>query len=152
MRVIDGRHPFCVEGGPAGVWKAIVAVNSKLHIDNVWMQSCMAEAHFRWVWKGDDFCVLSVKGLRRLISSKGSGQHNFVLHWSKLMPNKVNLFVWGAQRNRIATGDALIERNIQALRCADCVTKGCCLFANEVVLKKITVSRSACMDDAPTSY
>ncbi|XP_071709175.1 uncharacterized protein [Rutidosis leptorrhynchoides] len=74
-----------------------------------------------WIWKGDTF---SVSSTRKLIDDHDSAPYTVATTWCKLVPIKVNIFIWRLKIYRLAIRDNLVARGI------DIDDSGCC-FCDE---------------------
>lgn len=70
----------------------------------------------RWQWLQDPSGSFSIASMRKLLH-KPTANNNFTLHWNNLVPLKVNIFGWQAEKNKIATRTALQVRGIQLDSC-----------------------------------
>ncbi|MFS7909622.1 putative RNA-directed DNA polymerase [Helianthus anomalus] len=81
----------------------------------------------KWQWLGDDSGLYTVKAAKLWLQKEEQQQvPDFVLDWCTWVPSKVNIFVWRAEMDRIATTAALERRNIQ-------VRKKNCVFCDHEV-------------------
>ncbi|KAJ0520598.1 putative RNA-directed DNA polymerase [Helianthus annuus] len=84
------------------------------------------EAPDSWTWLVDESGVFSVKSTKHWLQQEVQHRPAFVLEWCKWIPAKVNIFVWRAEMDRIATASALERRNIQ-------VPKKNCVFCDHTL-------------------
>ncbi|KAK9070187.1 hypothetical protein SSX86_010587 [Deinandra increscens subsp. villosa] len=96
-----------------GVWKNVIGAKKILQNYGVVCEQLMEQNGSSWVWNrglGEGF---SAKQVRVLLEDREVRQPVFLLKWSRLVPLKVNAFVWRAQRGRIGTLDNLKKRGVQ---------------------------------------
>ncbi|KAJ0455678.1 putative reverse transcriptase zinc-binding domain-containing protein [Helianthus annuus] len=65
-----------------------------------------------WTWTIDNSGLFSVKATKNWLQKEAEDNTGFALEWCKWIPAKVNIFVWRAELDRIATTSALERRNI----------------------------------------
>ncbi|GKA62006.1 RNA-directed DNA polymerase, eukaryota, reverse transcriptase zinc-binding domain protein [Tanacetum coccineum] len=94
------------------------------HLDRRKESSVMDKGSDKWRWLLDEDGEFKVKMLTRLIEEKclcleSSGQETT---WNKLVPKKVNIFIWRALKNSLSVREELDRRNIDL----DSVICPCC--------------------------
>ncbi|KAK9058373.1 hypothetical protein SSX86_023214 [Deinandra increscens subsp. villosa] len=81
---------------------------------NVNIEALMAFDGGKWVWRGDPSGDFSIKSIRAIFCEAGQSlPPPWAFAWCKLIPLKVNLFMWRAVQNRVATYDQLVKRGVQ---------------------------------------
>ncbi|XP_021974646.1 uncharacterized protein LOC110869722 [Helianthus annuus] len=75
-----------------------------------------------WFWGEDDKDPFTVAEVKRLVREEKEVGRDHLMRWESWVPNKVNIFVWRAEMERIPTKVALINRriNIQDGLCSLC--------------------------------
>ncbi|KAK9065763.1 hypothetical protein SSX86_015164 [Deinandra increscens subsp. villosa] len=77
------------------------------------MDRLMSHNGEQWIWNGGDGAEFCSSEIRRLLVNLDAPQGVPKLAWNKLIPGKVNAFIWRIQRGRIATVDELKKRGIR---------------------------------------
>ncbi|XP_022023979.1 uncharacterized protein LOC110924256 [Helianthus annuus] len=72
----------------------------------------IVDSQDKWVWSDDDSDMFSVISAKKWLQQETSNSAVGRLEWCKWIPAKVNIFVWRAKMDRIATISALERRNI----------------------------------------
>ncbi|XP_076921629.1 uncharacterized protein LOC143583114 [Bidens hawaiensis] len=67
----------------------------------------------RWIWLGDKEGRFSVKSVKKLIVNAKDSGDNYIMKWSKWIPNKWNIRAWRAEMDRLPTRRVLERRNIR---------------------------------------
>ncbi|KAF5753621.1 putative RNA-directed DNA polymerase [Helianthus annuus] len=65
-----------------------------------------------WVWSFGSNLIVSVKDTRKWLKVDSSISNGLVFKWCSWIPNKCNIFMWRALRDRIPTTKALLRRNV----------------------------------------
>ena len=69
-----------------------------------------------WKWLGKGADQFTVKAVKDGLQKEEQDRPEFVMEWCKWVPSKVNIFVWRAEMDRIASKAALERRNIHVPR------------------------------------
>lgn len=65
----------------------------------------------QWEWLGGNNKDFSVKGVKQFIRSNQEYNNRLIFKWAKWIPKKCNIFLWRLGMDRIATYEALKQRN-----------------------------------------
>ncbi|XP_076888770.1 uncharacterized protein LOC143539312 [Bidens hawaiensis] len=69
-----------------------------------------------WGWLGDKSGVFSVNSVKKLAEKDRDSSNNYIMKWSKWVPDKCNIHAWRVELNRVPTWEALDRRKIQGVR------------------------------------
>lgn len=80
---------------------------------------------YTWRWSPAADGAFTVKNLSWMISSHIAESHNIATNWCKLVPRKVNVFIWRATRSWIPARAHLQDRGIHLdmLHCPLCTSQ-----------------------------
>ncbi|KAK9048814.1 hypothetical protein SSX86_032219 [Deinandra increscens subsp. villosa] len=114
--VRNRREDFPCKVSIPGIWKNIVSVKKELRSKNVIWEQFMKYENGVWRWISEEGFPFSSAEVRRIIFKNEGGDRvlsKFI--WSKLVPAKINAFMWRLVRNRIATISELQRRGLNGL-------------------------------------
>ncbi|KAK1422577.1 hypothetical protein QVD17_17860 [Tagetes erecta] len=116
-----GNHFIPGRKDISGVWINIKRIESSLIKQNIDLSRLIVHSNNSWSWLGDPQGLFSVRSLRKLLYGNNYSA-SYKLKWCKSVPQKVNIFAWQAELDRIPTRQALSCRNIniESILCPLC--------------------------------
>ncbi|XP_076914666.1 uncharacterized protein LOC143573753, partial [Bidens hawaiensis] len=105
------------------------------NLNNLLRQVELSDVRDNWVWLGDPSGTFTVASMKTTLFKVYGHSGSFVLPWNNWVPKKLNIFMWKATMDRLATKEALSFRNIHVGSigcdlCGEGVETSCHLFTS----------------------
>ncbi|KAJ9561163.1 hypothetical protein OSB04_006323 [Centaurea solstitialis] len=122
----EGYSPLNPTRQKGGTWNRIRGVEKEIAELGINISSLLQwkDDERGWSWELEGNKVYSVRSLRKLIDGISLPIVSTETDWIQQLPSKINIFIWRALRNRLATRDNLKKRGIQIASevCPSCLS------------------------------